>query len=192
MEISLLKGVHISSKTHKTSILIAHNEVSTLLNLLKNTLQTKFLILNTNLGLEIYYYSNKNLSSLITNSLLLITSKKKHDLNNYRIQSFTSEEKLFNGMQQSIKKLTSTPLSFRCYTQNLFKQLNDNYDSKKDIIEELFFIWKQLLSTLCLTEISTNNFNQFINSIEEFKRTSKFDPILKILITDAINSIRQN
>ena len=192
METSLLKSVHISSKEHKISILIAHNEVSTLLNFLESTLQTKFLILNTNLGLEIYYYSNKNLSALITNTLLLITSKKKQDLNDFRIKSFTSEEKLLSGMQQTIKKLANTPLSFRCYTQNLFKQINDNYSSKKEIIEELFYIWKHLLSTLSLTEISTNNFNQFINSIEEFKRTNTFNPILKILITDAINSIRQN
>jgi len=192
METSLLKSVHISSKKHKISILIAHNEVSTLLNFLESTLQTKFLILNTNLGLEIYYYSNKNLSALITNTLLLITSKKKQDLNDFRIKSFTSEENLLNGMQHTIKKLANTPLSFRCYTQNLFKQINDNYSTKKEIIEELFFIWKHLLATLSLTEISTNNFNQFINSIEEFKRTSTFNPILKILITDAINSIRQN
>jgi hypothetical protein len=192
METSLLKSVHISSKKYKISILIAHNEVSTLLNFLESTLQTKFLILNTNLGLEIYYYSNKNLSALITNTLLLITSKKKQDLNDFRIKSFTSEERLLRGMQQTIKKLANTPLSFRCYTQNLFKQINDNYSSKKEIIEELFNIWKLLLSTLSLTEISTNNFNQFINSIEEFKRTSTFNPVLKILITDAINSIRQN
>jgi DNA-binding transcriptional regulator YbjK len=192
METSLLKGVHISSKTHKISILIAHNEVSTLLKFLESTLQTKFLILNTNLGLEIYYYSDKNLSALITNTLLLITSKKKKDLNHFRIKSFTSKEKLSDEMQQSLKKLANAPLSLRCYTQNLFKQLNENYVSNKKIIEELFCIWKQLLSTLCLTEISTNNFNQFINSIEEFKRTSTFNPILKILITDAINSIRQN
>ncbi|MDO9038578.1 MAG: hypothetical protein Q7U59_09555, partial [Lutibacter sp.] len=66
MDTSVLKSVFISSKNHKLSLLISSKEVSALSDFLELTINEKVLILNTNLGIEIYYQSDLDYTNLIT------------------------------------------------------------------------------------------------------------------------------
>lgn len=107
----------MSSKKHKLSLLISHNEVSTLSDFLEITINTKVLILNTNLGIEIYYNSPVDYTNLITHSFLLIASKQGKETTEYRIAPFSTLPELKNGIHQMLVRLNAMPLAFNCYSK---------------------------------------------------------------------------
>jgi len=192
VESSLLKCVFISSKKHKLSLLISHNEASTLCDFLEITINTNVLIFNTNLGIEIYYNSPVDYTNLITHSFLLIASKQGKETEEYRIASFITFPDLKDGIQQMLVKLSSMPLAFNCYSKNLFYQLNKHYEKSNQLIEMLFSIWKQILIFLNLNKQSNFKLNQFEKTLEGFDVKYLLTPLLKQLIVDATSAMRHN
>jgi len=192
MESSLLKCVFIASKKYKISLLISHNEASTLCNFIESIINTNVLVLNTNIGLEIYYNSTIDYTILIANSFLLIASKQGKEAKEYRIVSFNTFPDLKDGIQQMLVRFSSMPLAFTCYLENLFYQLNINYKKNNQLIAILFSIWEQILNSLVSNKLIDTSFYQFKKSIIKFNIKNTSDHILKELITNAISSLRQN
>lgn len=193
MEISVLKSVFISSKKYKISLLISHTEVSTLYNFIKTTTNKDVLIFNTNLGLEIYYNSTTDYTHLITNSFFLISSKQNKVPKDYRIQYFTTSLELKEGIHQMMARLSSMPLAFKCYSQNLFNQINTYYSNKPDIIEELFSIWQEALIKINLKKVKNKKIKEFIEILEELPINTTHNTMLKqLLIKSVINAVRRN
>ncbi|MDP3312959.1 hypothetical protein [Lutibacter sp.] len=192
MESSLLKCVFIASKKYKISLLISHNEASTLCNFIESTINTNVLVLNTNIGLEIYYNSTIDYTILIANSFLLITAKQGKEAKEYRIVSFSTFPDLKDGIQQMLVRFSSMPLALKCYLENLFYQLDINYKKNNQLISILFSIWEQILNSLVSNNLNDTNFNQFKKSIIKFNIKNSSNHILKELITNAISSLQQN
>lgn len=188
----MLKSVFISSKKHKLSLLISGKEVNALSDFLEITINEKVLILNTNLGIEIYYHSDIDYTNLITHSFLLIASKQGNETNEYRIAPFRSFPELKNGLQQMLIRLNSMPLAFNCYSKSIIHQLNKNYEKNNQLIGSLFSIWNEILLLINLNEQSNQRLKQFEKTLEEFGDKSNVNPILKQLIANATNIMRQN
>ena len=188
----MLKSVFISSKKHKLSLLISSKEVSSLSDFLEIAMNDKVLILNTNLGLEIYYQSEIDYTNLITSSFLLISTKGRNEVTEYRIAPFSTFPELKNGMQQMLDRLNSMPLAFSCYSKSIIHQLNKNYEKNNPLIASLFSIWKQILMLQNLNEQSNFKLKQFEKTLEEFSENSNVNAILKQLIANATNTMRQN
>jgi hypothetical protein len=188
----LLKSVFISSKKHKLSLLISSKEVTALLDFLEITIKEKVLILNTNLGIEIYYESDIDYSSLITHSFLIIASKKGNETTEYRIAPFRTFTELKNGMHQMLVRLNSMPLAFNCYSKSIIHQLNINYKKNNQLIASLFSVWKQILMLINLNEQSNFKLKQFEKTLDDFGEKSSVNAILKQLIANATNTMRQN
>jgi hypothetical protein len=192
MEALLLKCVFISSKKYKFSLLISNNEVSALSDFLEITINTKVLILNTNLGIEIYYNSDIDFTNLITHSFLLIVSKRGSDSSEFRISPFRAFPELKNGMQQMLFRLNSMPLAFNCYSKSIMHQLDKNYNEKYRLIASLFSIWKQILMLQNLNDQSNFKLKQFKKTLEDFSKKSNVNAILEQLISSATNVMRHN
>ena len=192
IENSLLKSVFIASKKHKLSLLISSKEVTALSDFLEITINEKVLILNTNLGIEIYYQSDIDYSNLITHSFLLIASKQGNEPSEYRIAPFRTFLELKNEMYQMLVRLNSMPLAFNCYSKSIIHQLNKNYEKNNQLIVSLFSVWKQILLLINLNEQSNFKLRQFEKTLEEFDEKSSVTAILKELIANATNVIRQN
>jgi hypothetical protein len=192
VQASLLKSVFISSKKHKLSLLISSKEVSALSDFLEITINEKVLVLNTNLGIEIYYESDIDYTNLITHSFLLIASKKGNETTEYRIAPFRTFQELKNGLHQMLVRLNSMPLAFSCYSKSIIHQLNKNYKKNNRLIASLFSIWKQILLLINLNEQSNLKLKQFEKTLEDFGEKSSVNDILKQLIANATNALRQN
>ncbi|MFO7672753.1 MAG: hypothetical protein R6V74_03505 [Lutibacter sp.] len=192
MDTLLLKSVFISSKKHKLSLLISSKEVTALSDFLEITINEKVLILNTNLGIEIYYHSDIDYSNLITHSFLLIASKQGNQTTEYRIAPFRTFPELKNGLQQMLIRLNSMPLAFNCYSKSIIHQLNKNYEKNNQLIGSLFSIWNKILLLINLNEQSNQRLKQFEKTLEEFGDKSNVNAILKQLIANATNAMRQN
>ncbi len=187
-----MKSVFISSKKHKLSLLISSKEVSALSDFLERTINEKVLILNTNLGIEIYYQSDLDCTNLITHSFLLISSKGINETTEYRIAAFSTFPELKNGMQQMLERLNSMPLAFGCYSKSIMHQLGKNYEKNNQLIASLFTLYKQILMLQNLNEQSNFKLKQFEKTLEAFNEKSNVNTILKQLIANATNAMRQN
>ncbi len=192
MDSSLLKSVFISSKSYKKQLLIKHDEASNLQAFLKNVIKNEVLIINTNLGLDVYYQSSLDCSTIIKNSFLLIIAKKGKHANEYRIFSFNSIDELRNAMQSSFIRLCSMPLIFKSYTKSMLHQLNKNFDKNSKIIRELFAVWQDVLNILCQKEIYALKIKQFQKTLQSFFIEHNYNPLLKQLIKDSTSSLRCN
>lgn len=188
----MLKSVFISSKKHKLYLLISSKDVSALSGFLELTINEKVLILNTNLGIEIYYNSNIDYTNLITHSFLLIAAKKGNKTTEFRIAPFRALPELKNGLHQMLVRLNTMPLAFNCYSKSIIHQLNKNYEKNNQLIGSLFSVWKQILLLINLNEQSNQRLKQFEKTLEEFDEKSSVNAILKQLIANATNAMRQN
>jgi hypothetical protein len=188
----LLKSVFIASKKHKLSLLISSKEVTALSDFLETTINEKVLILNTNLGIEIYYHSDINYTNIITHSFLLIASKQGNETTEYRIAPFRTIPELKNGLHQILVRLNSMPLAFNCYSKSVIHQLDKNYEKNNQLIASLFSVWKQILLLINLNEQSNLKLKQFKKTLEDFDEKSSVNAILKQLIANATNAMRQN
>ena len=188
----MLKSVFISSKKHKLSLLISSKEVSALSDFLEITIKEKVLVLNTNLGIEIYYESDLDYTNLISHSFLLIASKQGNETAEYRISPFRTFPELKNGLHQMLIRLNSMPLAFNCYSKSITHQLNKNYEKNNQLIASLFSIWKEILMLIDLNEQSNFKLKQFEKTLEDFDEKSSVNVILKQLIANATNVMRQN
>jgi len=188
----LLKSVFISSKKHKLSLLISSKEVAALSDFLEITINEKVLILNTNLGIEIYYQSDLDYTNLITHSFLLIASKKGNETAEYRIVPFRTFQELKSGMHQMLERLNSMPLAFGCYSKSIINQLGKNYEKYNPLIVSLFSVWNQILMLINLNEQSNLKLKQFEKTLADLNEKSNVNIILKQLIANATSAMRQN
>ena len=192
LEPALLKSVFISSKRYKKQLLIKHDEVSTLQTFLKNTIKNDVLIINTNLGLDVYYQSSSDCSAIIKNSFLLLITKNGKNANEYRIVSLNSIQKLRGVMKNTFIRLCSMPLIFKSYTKSMLHQLNGYFSKNTVIIKELFIVWQGVLNILCQEEIYVLKIKQFQKNLQSFFIELNYNPLLKQLIKDSTSSLRCN
>jgi len=189
---SLLKSVFISSKSYKKQLLIKHDDVSNLQTFLKNTIKNEVLIINTNLGLDVYYQSSSDCSAIIKNSFLLIIAKRGGHAKEYRIFSFNSIDELRNAIKNSFIRLCTMPLIFKSYSKSMFHQLNKHFSENTTIIKELFTIWQDVLNMLCQEETYALKIKQFLKALQSFFIEHNYNPLLKQLIKDSTSSLRCN
>jgi len=189
---SLLKSVFISSKRYKKQLLIKHDEVSTWQTFLKNAIKNKVLIINTNLGLDVYYQSSSDCSLIIKNSFLLIIAKNCKSANEYRITSLNTIQKLRNAIKNSFIRLCKMPLIFKSYSKSMLNQLNKQFKNNTMIIKELFVVWQNVLNILCQEEIYALKIKKFQHNLQDNFIENNYNPLLKQLIKDSTSSLRCN
>ena len=193
METSLLKYITISSKKIKKHLLITHKEVSILHSFIQNTTNSEVLIINTNLGLEIYYLSSIDYGALIKNSFLLMTFNKKTSENEYRIYMYNSLIEIKEEIQNSLLKLSAMPLTFTYYSKNLFSQLKTFHKNNPQIIIDLFSILEDVLASIYVKKLNTSKIKKFVEDLENLPINTHHKSVLKLqLIKEATNSIRNN
>ncbi len=96
-------------------------------NQVRNTIKNEVLIINTNLGLNVYYQSSSDCSVIIKNSFLLIIAKNGKQAKEYRIFSFNSIDELRSAIKNSFIRLCTMLLIFKNYSKSMFHQLNKHF-----------------------------------------------------------------
>lgn len=193
METSLLKNVFIIDKRNNKQLLITHNEVVILHSFIKNTTNNEVMIINSNIGLEVYYLSSLDYGNLIKNTFLLITSKKGKEINQYQITTLNSTKDIKIFTENLFLKLTTRPLSFTCYSKSLISQINEQHTSKNtQIVTLLLSIWNQVVTAIDLTKKTPYKFKEFKKALANFVIKNSNSLVLTQLIYKATNSIRSN
>ena len=189
---STLKSVFISAKNYKKQLIIPHNEVSALHTFLKNTINNEVVIVNTNLGLDIYYLSSSLCGNLIKNSFFLMNSKKHLSADQFRITICDSAEDVKSFTKKSFLQLGRMPLIFTSYTKSMLHQFNENFSDNKRIIAALFVLWQHVLEELCKEQQHTQKISHFRGLLQEAFIEKNYDNVFKELIKESVAMLRCN
>ena len=192
MNDSQLKIVNISSKAFKKELLVSSKEVVTLYAFLKEEIASEVMIINTNIGLDIYYDDIHDHEGFIVNAFLLLAACKGKSKDHYFINSFKTPEDIKMETYRLFEKLIKNPLLFKSYSKSLCHQLNANYITSTSIVNELLGLWQDALFHIdtkqSLSHTIIYNFSKFEDSY--FEKASK--PLLQKLINESLSETRSN
>ena len=192
MNDSHLKIVNISSKTFKKELLVSSKDAKTFHDFLKDVIKSELMVINTNIGLDIYYNDKSDHEHFIVNTFLLLAACRGKSRDHFFIQSFNEGKAIKVETYRFFEKLLKNPLLFKSYSKSLCNQLNANYQSNSHIINELMGLWQEALlhidTAQSLTRTIICNFSKLEDSLLE--KASK--PLLQKLINESLSESRIN
>ena len=170
-----------------------HDDVSIMENFLKGIVKAEIMLINTNLGLEIYYIYPLNIKKLIISSLELISSQKKIDASTYQISSFIKSEEITNHVCNNFNRLNGMPLAYNCYIQSLFRQIELNKTKNIRVIIELIHLWCEIITAPKFNKkISLNFIKPFNKFLKDNPSVANNIEIRKHLIENSLSLSRKN
>lgn len=172
MNPSLLKCVFISNKCDEKKMIVTKNEVAILHSFIKDIISNEVVIINTDLGLDVYYYSQTDCKNIIENSFFLITTKNQNKGTNYRVMALNT----ISEISDRFLELSSMPMAFTCYTKNLLKQIKKDNSKNNLISNQLIHIWEHI-----------TNYN-----ILKDTNLEKLHMVNNILVQSSLNPLRYN
>ncbi|MBJ6368752.1 hypothetical protein [Snuella sedimenti] len=192
MEKSKLKIVNISSKGFKKELIVSSKDVSTLHTFLKRIIKGHLMLINTNLGLDVYYHAAQNYQDLVFNTFLLLVTSKGKSADHYLVKSLDSELEIERETQLFFKNLVKNPLLFKSYSSSLFNQLNLNYAHNAIIIDELLELWLGVLAENGSNKIWLEALEPFISKFSEENSLKACQIVSRRLIQESLHIIRSN
>ncbi len=134
-----IKSVNIRSTDIKRRLLMSSLTVSTFQSFLKDSIGDEVLIINTNVGMEIYYYSVNDYGNFIKESALLYTLKHIDNTKLKFRNSVTSEE-VKKNFTEAIITFAKYPQMFLAYAKKFIRLRNTNTGSEyvMPILDDFF------------------------------------------------------
>lgn len=192
MEASQLKIVNISSKNFKKQLLVSSKEVETLYSFLKDLVKGEVMIINTNIGLDVYYHSPVVYDDLIVNTFLLLSTSKGKALEDFHVKSLNYHEEIEIEITRLFGKLFKNPLLFKSYTKSLFNQLKINYSRNPALIDELIELWRRKIYEMNFDKESFGVLIPQMVYLQSKNPDVSNQALLKHLVQQTLNSTRNN
>ena len=179
-----LKSVNIRSTDIKRKLLMSSGHVSLLQAFLKKTIGEEVVVINTNVGTEIYYTSIKNFSDFIKNSFLLYTLK---DIDSKKIKFKHTEDPMAveNNFKNALLTFAKYPQLFLAYTKK-FVFLCKKNSSSRIVMPTLNTFFKKTLDILVQTKQLPID-SRIINNYENVITKTDTEIIWQNLITEIIS-----
>ncbi len=186
-----LKYLHVNEKQHKKELLISHKQVHMLKKFLTELIRDEVLIINTNLGLEIYYQSSNDCTNIIKEVLAIIVSEKCDANECFQFISFQNENEIQCFIDDAIEQVAETPL-FLSYTKSMSSQLELQYESNKKLIGKLSNIWSEVRENLYIKNVNIQKIQALQGNFQDIYINNVKDELLKELIVEAIDRKHMN
>lgn len=186
-----MKAVFIRGKQYKKELLIPRKDVSQLQDVLKMLTKGQVLVLNTNLGVEVYYSSSSDCSKKVINSFLKLTLGINKNRKDFLIDSTSCNTELINRTSVVFNRLLSMPLVFTGYSRSTCHQLKHSFTNNSKIITELFVIWQDVLQQQ-QKKVYNSKTKEFLEHLQLFYLEKACHSSLKDLIKIAISKVRYN
>ncbi|MEM6720532.1 MAG: hypothetical protein AAF611_14490 [Bacteroidota bacterium] len=186
-----LHYLHINEKHHKKQLIISHQQVIILKNFLTELIKSEVLVINTNLGLELYYESIYDCTQLIKDTFAIVACKKCNTEDRYRFIAFQNEEELQHFMNVSMQKLAKMPL-FSSYTKSMLQQLNAQFETNRMLIGRLLEIWNEISRTVRYKGIDLRKIQNFRNDFQAIYINNVENDTLKELFMEMLEKKHLN
>lgn len=192
MDKSQLRVINISGKGLKNQLLISSKEVSTLHAFLKDVIKNEVLIINTNLGLHIYYYSFYNQATITVNTFLLLATCKGKSINNFFVKSLNSDVEIADETHAFFERLVKNPLLFKSYSKSFCNQLHLKYPNNSKIINHLLSFWENELINVGYNKVMVDVFRSSLLNLRGYNFENTYQPILQKLVHESLSDSRIN
>ena len=181
-----LKYLHVNEKKHIEALLISPNQAYMLKKLLSELIHNEVLIINTNLGLEIYYESPNDYSGIIKNILALVVSEQRDMNANFEFVSLNNEQEIQHSIDKSIIHIMGDPLFLR-YLKSMIGQLKPQYESSKRIIGKLSYLWNKAKKNLGAKNNNLQGIHALQDDFQDIYINTIEDKVLKELVVGAVD-----
>lgn len=148
--IPTLKSVNIRSKDMKRKLIMSSGHVELLQAFLRKTIGNEVVVINTNIGTEIYYASCQDYSNFIKDSILLYTIKNI-DPQKLQFKHTENPNSVENNFRTALLTFAQYPQLFLAYTKK-FVFLRNNDRSSKIVMPALNNFFRKSLKFLVETK----------------------------------------
>ncbi|WP_420571595.1 hypothetical protein [Kordia sp.] len=186
-----LKYLHVNERHYKKQLLVSNQQVKTLKNFLTGLIRNEVLIINTNLGLEIYYEADYDCTPIIKDAIAIVVCKKCDANDLFRFISFQNEKEIQHFMDDSIAQVSEMPL-FQNYTKSMLHQLKTQFESNKQLIGKLSDIWFEVTRNLRFKNVSIEKIKEFQDDFQSIYISKVENDVLKGLILEALDRTHVN
>ncbi|OMP30356.1 hypothetical protein [Mangrovimonas sp. DI 80] len=192
METPELKVVSIYSKGYKKQLLISSSEVITLTSFLKGVIKNEVLVINTNLGVDIYYFAMVDHTNLIVDTFLLLKTSNGQNREEFIIKSLNHQQAIASETQRFFAKLVKNPLLFKSYSKSLAHQIKNYYKPSSTLINELLSLWKMELIKAPHNSSIDSTLLPLIMSLTASNIEEDSQPVVEALIREAMSMRNSN
>ncbi len=148
--IESIKSINIRSTDIKKRLLMSSSMVTVFESFLKQNIGSEVLVVNTNIGMEIYYYSQSDYSTFIKESVLMYTLK---DLNHSKLEFNynLNREEVYQSFCKALMTFAQYPQIFLAYTKK-FIHLKEKNKCSQFVIPILSSFFEEVLKYLAKNE----------------------------------------
>ncbi|MBG6133021.1 hypothetical protein IWQ47_004257 [Aquimarina sp. EL_43] len=148
-DIESIKSVNIRSIDFKRQLLMSSAMVAVFESFLKESIGNEVLVINTNIGMEVYYFSNNDYSTFIRESILLYTLTQI-DHKRLKFKNNQNREEVYQSFCQALITFSQYPQIFLAYAKK-FIHLKAKNKSSRFVIPILNSFFEEVLKVLSKT-----------------------------------------
>jgi len=177
-----IKSVNVRSKGVNRRLLMSSGTLAIFESFLKEHIGQELLIVNTNFGMEIYYYSKKDYSKLIQETLLKHTTGK-FDVSRLIFRYNLTRQQVYESFCAALLTFAQYPQLFLAYAKK-FMYLRDKNITSRYIIPILSGFFEEVLTSL--EDKGTMPHYEKIVKAKNKPQKTKLDHTIKELISEIL------
>ncbi|MBP2832553.1 hypothetical protein J8281_10190 [Aquimarina sp. U1-2] len=184
-----IKSVTIRSIAINRRLLISSSEVQTFESFLKDTIKDEVLVVNTNIGIEVYYHSSNDYGNFIKESVLLYTLKRV-DPAKLKFRNNNNRSKVYQSFYEALLTFAKYPQLFLAYTKK-FIHIKNKHSASTYIIPVLTSFFEEVLRILEDTDNLPHS-EKIKSANDKLHRTRLDKSLIKSLISEILLKSRYN
>lgn len=141
-----IRSVNVRSLKGNNRLLMSSSMVAIFESFLKENIGNEVVVVNTNIGMEVYYYAKNNYSTFIKESLLLYTIKQL-DQSKLKFRNNLDREEVYQSFCEALQTFSRYPQLFLAYTKKFIHLKNKN-ESSRFVIPILNNFFEETLKVL--------------------------------------------
>ena len=184
-----IKSVNIRSIDIKKRLLMSSPMVEVFQSFLKDNVCSEVLVINTNVGMEVYYCSENNYSGFIKESFLLYTVKNISPLK-LRFRNHLNREQVHKNFQEALFTFAGYPRLFLAYAKKFIHHVKENNSNSKQVVPILNGFFEEGLRLLA--EKGNVPYYDKIQNVKNKPQKLGYNEVIKKLISEILNKKHSN
>jgi len=187
--IASIRSVNIRSLSIQRKLLMSSNKVTIFESFLKENIGSEVLVVNTNIGMEVYYYSDHNYSTFIRESILLYTLKNL-DPSKLKFRSNHNRDQVYKSFCEALMTFAQYPQIFLSYAKK-FSYLKEKNRTSQFVVPILDEFFDEVLTVLTKTG-KIPHFEKIKKVKNKLKKSDPDKTVIKNLISEILLKTHYN
>ncbi len=182
-DIGGIKSVNIRSVDIKRQALMSSSAVQVFESFLKENIGSEVLVVNTNIGIGIYYYSKNDYSTFIRESVLLYTTTYI-DQKKLKFRNSLNRRDVYQSFCEALVTFSQYPQTFLAYAKK-FIYLKEKNKTSRFVVPILTGFFEEVLKVLDKTG-KVPHYEKIERVKSKFQKPNTDNKVIKELITQIL------